>query len=169
MRIVELDGNVLRKAVDGPVFAFKAQEDILQARAGEEILLLETQFFPRLGGVIRIQHARDILYGIFLKYRKGIFLIVKKFKVKIRNSLALPEAQRADVIRIVAKHGHVVGHGADGHIRKVHQHFMRIPPAAPGIAETRPIIRALNLKSVAERLLKKAIFIADSVAIQRQV
>ena len=169
VRVVELNRNMLGKAVDRAILALEAEDDILQARAGEEILLLEAQFFARFRRVVGIQHAGDVLHRVLFQHGKGIFLIVKELEIKLRNGFALPKAQSSDVVGLIAENRHIIRHRANGHIRKANGHLVRIAADAPRIAKALPVVRAFNLKSVAEGLFEQAVFITDAVAIQREI
>ena len=106
---------------------------------------------------------------VLFQHSKGIFLIVKEFEIKLRNGFALPQAQSSDVVGLIAKNRHVIRHRANGHIRKANGHLVRIAADAPRVAEALPVVRALHLKSIAEGLFEQAVFIADAVAIQREI
>ena len=169
MRIVELDGHVFGELLDGPRLALVAEQDILQRRGGEEVLLLEAQFLARRRGVVRVEHARDVLDRVLLLHRQRVLLVVEEFEVELRQRRALPQAQRADVARAVADDGHVVGDGAHGLVGEGHRHLVRVAAAAPRVAQALPVVGRLVLEAVLERLLEQAVFVAQAVAVQRQV
>jgi hypothetical protein len=170
MRIVQLDRAMPRKRREiAALYAFITPYDILQRRAGKKILLFEPEALSLVGAVVRVEHASDILYGVLLPDRQRVFLLVKQRKIEFLNSLALPEAERADVIRFVAQYRHVVRNGKHILIREPHFDRPVVAPPCPGIALALPVVRFFDLITVSERLFKKAEFIPEPVSVERDI
>ena len=67
MSIVELDlvfGSELRPIV--LVVLFVSSDDVTDGGTAEEVLLLQTQFFSSLCGVIRVENTGDVLSALSL-------------------------------------------------------------------------------------------------------
>ncbi len=61
MRVVQLDGDLVRQRIQVRVMDREAAQDVLERRADEEILLLEPKLAAHLGGVVRVQHFGEVL------------------------------------------------------------------------------------------------------------
>jgi hypothetical protein len=61
VRVVELDRRLVRQRAQVRVPGQVAPQDVLEAGGGEEVLLLEPQLLPGLGGVVRVEHPADAL------------------------------------------------------------------------------------------------------------
>ena len=169
MSVVELDGVVGGELVHGELFPLEPEHQILQGSGGQEVLLLQPQLLTGAGGVVGVQDPGDILHRVLLLDGLSVLLLVEPLEVEVLHGFALPETQGADVVRLVADDGHIVGHGADGLVSELHQHLVGGTAAAPGIAEPLPVIGSLVLIAVPPALLEEAVFIPDAVAVQRQV
>ena len=96
-------------------------------------------------------------------------MIVKQAEIELLNRLTLPEAQRANVARAISNNRHIIWHSKHLLVRKFYRHNPVVAPAAPGIAKALPIIRLFHLVTIFKGLLEQAEFIAQPVAIQRDV
>ena len=70
---------------------------------------------------------------------------------------------------MIANDGHVVRHGPYGLVRKLHQHLVGGPAAAPGIPKALPVVSSFMLIAVPPALLEQAVLIPDAVTVQRQI
>ena len=170
MGIVELDGAMGGKPaqVVAP-HPLIAPDDILQAGAGEEILLLEPQPLALIGGIIGIKHPGDILHLVLFPDGQVVFLVVEQGEVKLLHRFALPEPEGAYVAGMIPDDGHIVGHGKDGLVRKGDGNGLIIPPAGPGVPIALPVVRLFHLETVFNGLLKQAEFVPDAVAVHGKI
>ena len=60
MRVVELDCDLVRQQIEAAVMLAVAAQDVLQRRAGEEVLLLKAKFPAGVGRVVRVQDAAQV-------------------------------------------------------------------------------------------------------------
>ena len=170
MRIVELDGRELMQTV--VVVAVRSAEvaqNILKRRAGQDVLLLDAQTLALPCRVVRIQDAGDVLGLVLLFQRLGVILRVEGVEIQLLFGLALPEAERIDRIRSVADDRHVIRHGDDRLVGKIHLDRELIAPVAPRVTVLRPVVGVLALAAVLKRLLEQAEAVAQAVARQRQI
>ena len=170
VRVVELDGDELRQAVIiRAVLLTVIAEDILQGRAGEDILLLDAQALALPRGVVRVQNTGDILGLVLLFKGLNVVLRVESIEVQFFFGLALPEAERADGRGFVADDGHVIRDAVDGLVGKADLDGQLVAAVAPRIAVFRPVVGVFTLAAVYKRLLEQAEAVAQAVAGQRQV
>jgi hypothetical protein len=59
VRVVQLDGERRRAALELPALGHVLREHVLQRGAHEEVLLLEAQLLALRRGVVRVEHARE--------------------------------------------------------------------------------------------------------------
>ena len=170
MRIVQLDSNKLRQAVivRAVLLAVVAQ-DILQRRAGKDVLLLDAQALALPCGVVRIQNAGDILGLVLLFKRLNVVLRVEGVEVQLLLGLALPEAERTDRRCFIADHRHIIRDAVDGLVGKFDLDGQLVTAVAPRVAVFRPVVGIFTLAAIDERLLEQAEAIAQAIAGQRQV
>ena len=150
-------------------YALVAADNILHGSAGEEILLLEAKTLALIGAVVGIQHAGDILYLVLLANSQIVLLIVEQVKVELLNRFALPQAQGTDIVGAVADYGHIVGYCKYLFVRKGDLDGLVVAAAAPGIAVALPIVSLFYLIAILKALLEQTEFIAQAIALQRQV
>jgi len=170
VRVVELHRDKLGQAeeiaaVDGAEIA----QDVLQRGAGEDVLLLDAQLLAFERGIVRIEHARDVLGLVFGVERLHIVLRVEGVKIELLLGLALPEPKRADGVVLIADDRHVVGHGHNGLIGEFDAHGQLVAAVAPGIAVLGPVVGTLALAVVLNGLLEQAEAVAQAVARERQI
>ena len=145
-------------------------QHVLQRRADQHVLLPQAHQLAGLQGVVGVEHLGDVLGGVLAPAGGGVVLVVEGVEVEFVDALALPQAQRADALALVADDGHVVGHGPHVQALHVHQLGQVVPAHAPGIAEHGPVVRVLALGAVlVEALLEQAVLVAQAVAVQRDV
>ena len=164
--VVKLDGRGLVQvdkvlAMGGTV----DPQDILERGTGEDVLLLDPKLLALAGGVVGVENPGDVL-GLVL-FQQGLFIVlgVEGVEVQFLLRLALPQAQRADVVGAVAQNGHIVGHGDHGLVGKGDLHGVLFPAVAPGIAVAGPVVGSLFLVAVfVEALLEEAEAVPKAVA-----
>ena len=164
--VVELDGGGLVEvhqilAVSGAV----DPQNVLEGRAGENILLADAQELSLAGFVVGVEDAGDVLGAVLLLERLFEIPGIEGVEVQLLLRLALPQAQCADVVGMVAENGHVVGHGDDGLVGEGDLHGMLFPAVAPGIAVAGPVVgHFLLVACLVEALLEEAEAVAEAVA-----
>ena len=170
MGVVQLDGIFLRERCKIiPMLLFVLAQDILEGCAGEEILLFQAQALSFVRIVVWIQHAGNRLCFVALPHRTVVFLLVKQLEIESIDGFRLPEAQRIDPLSAVPNDRHIVRHRIYLLVLKLDQHLFALSPDGPRVAKPLPIVRRLPLESVLKILLKQAVFVANPVAIQRDV
>ena len=73
------------------------------------VLLLEPQLAAGRRAVVGVQHPRDVLELVLELGGAGVVAAVEGRQVDLRRCGRLPQAQRADALRAVTGHHHVVG------------------------------------------------------------
>ena len=170
MGIVELDGieiSEMREVI--AMYQLIVFNHILQRCTAEEILLLQAQLLALIGGVVRIQHAGNILCAVLLANRCFIVLIVEFVEVEGGQRLCLPQTQVSDVLGAITDNRQVIRHCTHGLVCKANENCIGIYADAPRIAEARPVIGGLLLEAVLNVLLKQTIFIANAIAVEREI
>ena len=168
VRIVELHGGELAEAVQIAVAGrLVGAQNVLQRGAREEVLLLDAQALALARGVVRVEHARDVLGAVFLREGALVVLPVEGIKVELPLGFALPQAQRGHIVGLVADDRRVVRHGEHGLVGKAHLHGVLLAAIAPRVAELLPVVGGLLLRAVFKALLEKAEAVAQTVAAQR--
>jgi hypothetical protein len=170
VRVVELHRGEFGQAEEvAAVDGAEVAQDILQRGAGEDVLLLDAQLLALERGVVRIEHARDVLGLVLGVERLGVVLGVEGVKIELLFGLALPEAERADGVVLIADDRHVVGHGHDGLVGEFDAHGQLVAAVAPGVAVLGPVVGALALAVVLDGLPEQAEAVAQAVARERQI
>ena len=189
MRVVELDGNLVREVVPGICRLFSVAADDVPERTGdEEILLHQTQLPSVLRLVVWIQNLGDGFPHRLLPDRFDITTLIEGREVELLGGLGRPEAEEIHGRGAVPGNGNVVGHPEQG---------LRVGPARPRfarpvgdllhlaveldslcifgaddlprIAEDDPVVRVLHLLAIDELLFEQAVFVMDAVADRRIV
>src|ERR1700742_5264415 len=96
MRVVQLDRNRIRQGRQRSSLARVRRQNILQAGADEEVLLLEAQLLALRRGVVRIKHSRQILRLDLIMNGSGIVAGVEGVDLKRRDGGSRPEPQMID-------------------------------------------------------------------------
>ena len=177
MRIVEVNGHMVRQLVETAVRAQIAVDQVLQAGSTEKIFLSQAQLAPGQRGVVRIQHPRHVFRMVLVFDRRHVVALIKSGQIDFAAGLGRPEPQR------VGRFGGVTGN--DGVVRHG-QHILGIKPAhglavlleaaaethpvlhfrtrkLPRITARQPVIRNLDLMAVDDLLFEHAVVVADAV------
>ena len=187
MRVVELNGPVLRELVE-PLAPHQVQPDHVLQRAGdEEILLRQTQALSRIGLVVRIQNLGDGFRNRLFVDGAVVVASVERVEVERFDRLGLPQAQQVRRRHAKPGHGRVVGDPLDHPLRNPADTVgavlgVRLGASAelhvegdlrsadlPRVAETQPFVRPFDLPAVVDRLVEDAEFVADAVTDRRDV
>ena len=170
MGVVELDGRIFGQMIPTEtLMAAEIAHNVLQRRAGEDILLLDAQALALPRGVVGVEDAGDVLGLVFVFERLIVVLCVERIEVQLLLGFALPETERADGLGVVADDRHIVGYAVDGLVGELDFHGQLIAAVAPGVAVFRPVIGVFTLTVVFKRLLEQAEAIAQAVSHERQI
>ena len=103
VRVVQLDRDRVGQRIEAAAFGEVLREHVLQARADEEVLLLEAQFLALRRGVVRVEDARDVLGVDLLVRRLVVPARVEQLDVERRDRAPGPEPQVVDRRAAVAR------------------------------------------------------------------
>jgi len=142
---------------------------LLQRRRHEEVLLADTQHFALVGGVVRVQHAREVVDGLALQDRVGETLGIERVVVEFLHRGRIPQAQRTHVVGPVARDRHVVGDRPDVHVVEFHDALLRAAADDERVEALLPRIRVLLLEPVSDFLAEQAVAVEDAVARHRVI
>ena len=188
MRIVDMDGDLLREIVDVEPRLLVMAHDALHASGDEEVLLDKTHAAPVIGAVVRIEELRDGLDELTVLALLFALLLCEHAVIgEIMIDLRIPEAQRVDRTVMIADDRHIVGHSHDceriliDDLKRPIVHLLHIGIAVeldidglirfailPGETILEPVIRDLNLVAVDDLLLEEAVLVTDAAAMSRQ-
>ena len=188
VRVVELNGHLLREAHEVGVRLQVAPHDVGDGAGDEEVLLLEAQLLAGLVLIVRVEHLRDDLGVVLLDHRALVVAVVEEGEVELGRRARLPQAQGVDRLRAEARdrgvpgHAHhrlaahpLRGHAAVGQLGlldvpvEAHRHDAIGPHHLPGVAELEPLVGALHLVAAQDLLAEDAELVADAVAHRRHV
>ena len=140
MRVVELYGHLVRHILHRrrPTanVLFETSIDVLQRRADEEVLLLQSQTLTFFRGVVRVQHRRDTLATLLRLDRAVVITGVKRGEIELVRWLTTPQSHIVCVVRAIARNR--------GIVRLRHDDFAALPRVQ------RVPVRILELSNVAE-------------------
>ena len=108
MSIIHLDHDFLVQLPDIAVFLLVFRDQRLQARGNEEILLFQTELFPRIMVIVRVKDVNDQFCQVFLLYRFMVISSVKLIQLEVGNCLCIPYAQRIHHMVAVSDDRHIV-------------------------------------------------------------
>ncbi|MNZ34223.1 hypothetical protein D3C78_515950 [compost metagenome] len=111
--VVEVNRRFFCQIVVGFVQLIVAVENILDGRRHQEILLTQPQLAPGIGGIIRIEYARDVFGVVFIFHRREVIALVEFTEVDFATGLRVPQTQCVGRIGVVAGDNLVVGHRQD--------------------------------------------------------
>ena len=165
------------------VNAHPLPKHVLQAGRSQEILLTQPQFLAAFGGVVGVEHHRDVFRHVLGAHRFGVTPRIKILEVKFIGRRRRPQAQSVDRAIAVARDWQIVRH---------RQHVVSIQPAPahfaigfdkalgapteldplgvlrtlqfPQVAAAQPVIRLFNLVAVLDALAEHAIGVTNAVA-----
>ena len=188
MRVVQVDGHLVRERLDVRVADLEAPDDILQRAGHEEILLLETKLLALLDAVVRIQDLRNVFRQRFAFVGLDVIAVVEKLEIEFLRGLGRPEPQVVHRVVAVAGDRKVVGNphyrviidpARDNPPRGIalvihppaeaHLEFVFRPLDFPGIPVAQPVVRLLHLKAVLDALPENPVIVPDPVAVARQL
>ncbi len=182
VRVVEVDRHLVGERVQRAVFGQVARDDVLDRCAGEEVLLAQAQLATGRRAVVRVQHPRDVLELVLHLGGARVVAAVEGVQIDVRRRRRLPQPQRADLARAVARHHHVEGLGIDfGGGTPQRLVAVVFDPAAeahrvvdaqtqelPRRTVAKPRVGMFHLPAFDDALREHAVLVADAVAERRQ-
>ena len=96
VRVVELNGHLLREADEVGVALEVAPHDVGDGAGDEEVLLLEPQLLAGLVLIVRVEHLRDDLGVVLLDDAALVVAVVEEGEVELGRGARLPQAQGVD-------------------------------------------------------------------------
>ena len=151
------------------VLCLIAANNILKRSRAEEILLLQAKYFALIFVVVRIKNLSNVFCVVLLLNSLVIFCIIESRKVKIFKSLCLPQTKGVDVLGLAADNSHVVGDCPYGLILERNGNSLVLLAQTPGIFKSLPVVGGLYLIAVLDKLLEESVFVADTVAVERNL
>ena len=177
--IVDMDGNLIGKVVQGTIGSQMVADDALQGRRHQEILLGQTEQLAFVVVVRGIQHLGDHfrIGGSF--HGLHILPLREQRHIECSGIHRFPQAKHVDCLAAAAGDHHIVGNGTDGFVIVIGDAALAVLPVfvyrpaqpdikglvgsgyQPCVAAAHPVIRQFHLVSVDDFLLEQTIFIAD--------
>ena len=188
MGIINLDADLVSKAVQVIMSLHVVAHDALHAGRYKEILLNQAQPLALVGAILRIEELSDLVDVVPVLLTLLDFLIGQGSIVReILSCLCIPQAQGIYGAVLVADNRHIIRHSSylgialmhssrctvivDAHIRltiKANLYGLVWLPELPGKAISQPVIRNLYLLVVDDLLLKEAVLVTDTATMSRQ-
>ncbi len=113
MRVVQLDRERAGQFFQRALFGEMGCQDVLDAGAHEEILLLEAQLLALRRGVVRIQNARQVLRFDLVLDRSRIISGIEILDVKRLQRASRPQPQMIHRGAAIARHQLIEAHRED--------------------------------------------------------
>ena len=164
------------------------EKNILQRRRYEKVLLPQTQLLARRDVIVRIENFRNRLRLVFVLDRPHVIAVIEIVEVEVARRFCGPEPQSVGRGVRVSRDGSIIRHGhhvfclnpfASSRLMLVHKlrhpaiELDRVKPLGPRnfphIAVPEPVVRRLDLDALPDVLEKDPIFIADAVAVSREL
>ena len=184
MRIVQLEGYLLRELVNIFMFAHELLHRLLHGCGDEEILLLQAQLLTCIVVVIGVKHFHDVSRKVLLLHRLAVVSLVEGIQLENLYRLSIPDTQGIYNAISVADDREVKGNCPDRLIIlllktaaskfiTVHGDMsaeldnLRILRSAKlkGISVLKPVVGNLHLIAVLDLLLKHTVAVADAAAV----
>ena len=181
VRVIDVDGHLLRDAVEGLVVAQVALDDILQGGGDQEVLLTKPKHLAFRMVVRGVEDLADGLSHGLLLDRTDVVALVEETHVET-GGVRFPETKDGNALAVFAGDVHVVGDSDDrGGVGDVGRVIAVLPAALDGAAELdveglvrfrgepyiaagKPEVRQFGLPAVDDLLLEDAVLIKDAVA-----
>ena len=117
MGVVDLDSDIIRHFTQGQPIAFKAFQHALTAGADKKVFLAQAQDLTALVGIVRIQDLRDDFTIVFFLDGLSIIPFGEAAVIdRIVYYFRFPQAQRIDIIVMIADIGRVIRHSQNSFI-----------------------------------------------------
>ena len=108
-----LDRHLLRQLTPWKLKLQKTNQNVLNGRRDEEVLLLQSQLLPLELTVVRIQDARDGFRATTALESRRVVSLVEDVQIDLVHGNGLPQSQDVAVVRLVPRDRRVVGDGDD--------------------------------------------------------
>mmetsp|Transcript_14192 Transcript_14192/g.37734 ORF Transcript_14192/g.37734 Transcript_14192/m.37734 type:complete len:345 (+) Transcript_14192:1053-2087(+) len=183
VRVVHLDSDLLRQL--GPLAVGLADElaqQVLQGRADEEVLLLQTQDLAGSLVIVRVQDSREVLCLAPVVHGLSIAELVEGLEIELFSRERTPEPEVVGVEGVEARDQVVVGHGLDdlsgdpasAPIAFLVAVLLALAPEADGVGHVgardlpghglgQPVVGLLDLPTILDGLFEDAVAVADAV------
>ena len=177
--VVQVDGHLVGQLVEQLVVVQVAADDVLQRGADEEVFLAQPQLAALVAGIVRVEHARDVLGLVLAGHGLHVVALREQRQVQALGGVGVPQSHGVDGLGAVARDDHVVGLGLDllGLVPDGALLGVMFDPAAeldrighlparelPRVAQLEPVVGLLDLIAVVDRLGEHAVVVADAIA-----
>lgn len=114
MRIVQLNGDLLREFEPCTLGLLESADNIVQRGSNPEVLLLQTKLLTTVKVVIRVQDGADGLRTLLISYGALVVTAVEFLEIEFStSSFAGPETQVVGSWGFETGNWHIVGNGFD--------------------------------------------------------
>ena len=176
--VVQVDGDFVGKVFDAGETAFVARHDVLYGCGNQEIFLFQAQLAAAVGGVVRIEDARDVFIAVLRADGGSVIAAVEICQVEAATGVSRPQAQRIGDVAAVAGDDFIVCHRGNFFARMPFffvTHIDDLSAEADGVLFVRaadlpcqilvePQIGFFDLLAVHDFLFEHTVLIADAVA-----
>ena len=188
VRIVDMDDHLLRQLrkviAEG---ALEFLDDVLQAGAGKEVVLLQPEHLALIVLVLGIEHLADRLRQLDFLAGLNVAALAEAAQIQLLRAAGAPHPQGVHCRGVITHDGHIVGNGLHRVIIPRHKLFLAVDfnffhmaaemdlagvlhhGAFPGVAVVQPAVGKLNLLAVDDFLTEQAVLVADGAAHGRQI
>ena len=163
VRIVQLHRVVLCKVLKRAMHFQVVLNDFLQRSRDKEVLLAYAQHLAFIRGVVRVEHARNVVCALAIDDSVGEALRVERVVVELFHRLGLPQAERANVLRAIAGDRHVVWNSPYLEVGVVNDTHFFLMANDQRVSLFHPGVGMLGLETITELLLEKPVAIQDAV------
>jgi len=180
MRVVQVDHHLFRQLADVLMGDEIAVQDVVEAGRDKEVFLAQAQFLAGDGGIIRIQHARNVFGVVFVFDRRKVIALIELGQIDLAARFGRPQPQGVGRIHIIAGNDVVVGDrahvlGIDPERLAGFQIGLQAPTKAdlvmhlvtrefPDVERREPVIGSFDLLAVDDALLEHAVVVTDAIA-----
>ena len=106
MRVVDVDDDLFRQLGQvRAVVLLIVLDDVLHGGGGEEVVLLEAQLLALVVVVLGVKDLGDDLGKVALVHGADVVALVEVLHVDALGAAGAPQAQRHDVVHVVATQG----------------------------------------------------------------
>jgi hypothetical protein len=92
---------------------FVSSDDVVKTGRAEEILLLQSELFTGVSGIIRVEDTGDVLCLLSLLNSSLVIALVESIEIEILLRARSPKSQIVGVVSVEAWNWCVVGHCQD--------------------------------------------------------
>ena len=182
MRVVQLDGDLVRQRLERVPVSAVAPQDVLERARDQEVLLPEPELAARVDAVVRVEDLGQVLGLHLLVHGRRVVALAEVLEVELPVGARGPEPQRVHVGAAPADDRHVVGHPDDR--PRVHpaeperarvgrgraaalegdaEHVLGARQL-PGMGQPEPVVGLLDLGAVPDALTEQTVLVPEPVA-----